>query len=357
MSSLRKIIKKSINSLAVVLLLLSGLVEVSAQCNMSAPAASGPYQWYKDGIALPGANSAIYEAGNSAGNYFATYNGGTDSTLSFLRVCKSGFPNGAWLNSSATVGTYIWYKNGAIIPGATNVNYVANQTGVYHVEVTIGGGPCIAVSDSFNVCIVSCEICNDGIDNDGDGLIDCEDPDCALSDNCFTCTAKGTNGAGDVVWEAVEADSAYNRAVAFNFSGNDQHMIVPDGITSIKVKAWGAGGGSNNNVGSAGHGGAGGYTEAKLAVTPGEYLTIVVGQGGFGVNLGSALPDGYGLGGHGGTDPFGNDGQGGGLSGIFRMADSIKDTSLSRPLLIAGGGGGADGEGATPSSFIWRKWK
>ena len=27
----------------------------------------------------------------------------------------------------------------------------------------------------FGVCI---EICNDGIDNDGDGLIDCDDPDC-----------------------------------------------------------------------------------------------------------------------------------------------------------------------------------
>lgn len=36
------------------------------------------------------------------------------------------------------------------------------------------------------------EICNDGIDNDGDGLIDCADPDCAQDPACVTPTATPT---------------------------------------------------------------------------------------------------------------------------------------------------------------------
>ena len=31
------------------------------------------------------------------------------------------------------------------------------------------------------------EVCNDGVDNDGDGLVDCEDPDCSGVDGCPVC--------------------------------------------------------------------------------------------------------------------------------------------------------------------------
>jgi hypothetical protein len=34
---------------------------------------------------------------------------------------------------------------------------------------------------------LSPEICNDGIDNDGDGLVDCHDPDCSGIDGCPVC--------------------------------------------------------------------------------------------------------------------------------------------------------------------------
>jgi lysyl endopeptidase len=36
------------------------------------------------------------------------------------------------------------------------------------------------------------EICNDGVDNDGDGAVDCADPDCAADPSCSTCSASGS---------------------------------------------------------------------------------------------------------------------------------------------------------------------
>ncbi|MFD0932355.1 hypothetical protein ACFQ0R_07050 [Psychroflexus salinarum] len=36
--------------------------------------------------------------------------------------------------------------------------------------------------EDFQECLI--ERCIDGVDNDGDGLIDCEDPDCVLNPNC-----------------------------------------------------------------------------------------------------------------------------------------------------------------------------
>ncbi len=43
--------------------------------------------------------------------------------------------------------------------------------------------------------------CSDGIDNDGDGLIDCEDPDCDISENngCDVCFSDGLSFADEVI--------------------------------------------------------------------------------------------------------------------------------------------------------------
>ena len=52
-------------------------------------------------------------------------------------------------------------------------------------------------------------------------------------------------------------------------------FVVPAGVTSLTVDAWGAQGGQAANSGSAG--GLGGRVTASLAVTPGDALTLVVG--------------------------------------------------------------------------------
>jgi hypothetical protein len=68
--------------------------------------------------------------------------------------------------------------------------------------------------------------------------------------------------------------------------------VVPTGVTSIQVEAWGGGGGGGGTASSAsksGGGGSGGcyLKHTSISVTPGETLTITVGAGGPG-GVGSA---------------------------------------------------------------------
>ncbi len=111
-------------------------------------------------------------------------------------------------------------------------------------------------------------------------------------------------------------------------SANTYTYTVPTGVTNLIVKAWGAGGGGGggSSNGDGGNGGGGGYTQSTLSVTPGENLTVTVGEGGGG----------------GGGNSSGDGGGGGGYTSIYRGGT---------PLLIAsggGGGGGGDNSSGTP---------
>ena len=70
----------------------------------------------------------------------------------------------------------------------------------------------------------------------------------------------------------------------FDYVSNaTQSFTVPAGVTKIKVKLWGAGGGGGKLSGA---GGSGGYTYIEVPVTPGEQLTLYVPRGGFGGGTG-----------------------------------------------------------------------
>ncbi len=97
-------------------------------------------------------------------------------------------------------------------------------------------------------------------------------------------------------------------------------FVVPAGVTSVTVEAWGGGGGGGgvdgaNNSTRAGGGGSGGtFTRAtNVAVTPGQSINVTVGAGGLGV----AASDG----GAGGTSIF----------------------AAATPVTAAGGNGGRRG--------------
>lgn len=134
----------------------------------------------------------------------------------------------------------------------------------------------------------------------------------------FTLAALQYLPAGFVPWA--------QNLQAFSATGADQAFTVPAGVTSLTVKAWGAGGASNSATSTEAdraRGGPGGFVRATIAVTPGETLTIKVGTGGAfcSRDFGARAP-----------------GAGGGRSAVMRG---------STPLVIAGGGGGAGGYGAS----------
>lgn len=106
-------------------------------------------------------------------------------------------------------------------------------------------------------------------------------------------------------------------------AGGAASWVVPWDITEIVAKCWGSGGGAGDTNGNnaGGNGGAGGYAQARIAVTPGETLTIFVPTGG----IGSITQT------RGGT--------GGSWAGVFRS---------TTPLLVAGGGGGGGCGYSTP---------
>jgi len=109
--------------------------------------------------------------------------------------------------------------------------------------------------------------------------------------------------------------------IAYSTAGTSV-FNVPDGVTSVTVKAWGAGAGgaSGGTQSVGGAGGGGGYVQGTITVTPGEQLNIHVG-------------------GKGEKGTFPGDLSGGGGGGGGRSSVSRGNTAL----FIAGAGGGGGG--------------
>lgn len=112
----------------------------------------------------------------------------------------------------------------------------------------------------------------------------------------------------------------------FNFTGNVQSWVVPNGVTQITIEASGAQGFS----GGAGQAGLGGTIQSTHNVTPGETLSINVGGRGTSNSAG-------GWNGGGATSAaYSQQGRGGGASDVRQGG-----TALSNRIIVAGGGGGA----------------
>lgn len=113
----------------------------------------------------------------------------------------------------------------------------------------------------------------------------------------------------------------------FTVEGTTSFM-VPKGVTSITVKAWGGGGGGGGGGtnGAGGNGGGAAFAQATLNVTPGEFLTVHVGGGG---NAGVGAPG----------RNSGDGGSGGGRSAVLRGSTHL--------VVAAGGGGGGGGDNSS----------
>ena len=133
----------------------------------------------------------------------------------------------------------------------------------------------------------------------------------------------------------------------FSYTGANQTFTVPANTTSITVYMWGAGGGGYYPTQS--YGGAGCYLTGTLTVTPGETLSILVGQGGtiqYPAQTGVATRFGGGgpiisTGGNGNAQ---YNGSGGGRSAIQRSgADIVSAGAGGGCGTQAGSGNGHDG--------------
>ena len=140
---------------------------------------------------------------------------------------------------------------------------------------------------------------------------------------------------------------------AYAFTGADQYFVVPAGAWKVRVYKWGAAA-AGHFSNSAYTGGNGGYVEGDLAVTPGETLTVIVGQGGSVTQVSVGAYGGGGRGGEAGTLGRHN---GGGRSAIRRGATELATAAAGGARKGHGGGttgtdgyGTGHGYGGTPTA-------
>ncbi|MFV8391273.1 T9SS sorting signal type C domain-containing protein [Flavobacterium sp. LB2P6] len=130
-------------------------------------------------------------------------------------------------------------------------------------------------------------------------------------------------------------------------------FVVPCGVVSLTVRAWGAGGagGGSRNAGASGDGGGGGgYTSGVFTVTSGQTINYIVGTGGVGstndgTNGGNTTIAGIGLVANGGT---GGNRNGGTITGLGGTASGGAVNTPGANGAIGGGNTGGNG-GAAPN--------
>jgi uncharacterized repeat protein (TIGR02543 family) len=128
----------------------------------------------------------------------------------------------------------------------------------------------------------------------------------------------------------AHAAPAYASATTFNFTGAEQQYVVPAGMCSVQVDAYGAEG-QNGLLPSGGFisgGGMGGRAQATITVTPGATLYVYVGG-----------RNGYNGGGAGASVFYGGSSGGGGGASDVRQGGN----AVSNRIVVAGGGGGGGG--------------
>lgn len=136
----------------------------------------------------------------------------------------------------------------------------------------------------------------------------------------------------------VPADGSHLVTVTYTAVGHQEMFRVPDGVSSLKVRAIGGSGGDAASDIEPGlsKGGLGSVVTGTLTVTPGLMLAVRV--GGDGADASGNGAGGFNGGGDGGAANM--VGAGGGGATDLRACDT-SCTELTTPLLVAGGGGGA----------------
>ena len=124
------------------------------------------YQWYNNGIIIPGATSQTYIA-DSAGQYYVAVTNQNNCTSNTSKVTinvnGASIPgltstaanicsgNNATLTTSIGYASYHWFINGALIPNASSYNYTTQTAGTYTVVATTSMGCSTAASLPYTI--------------------------------------------------------------------------------------------------------------------------------------------------------------------------------------------------------------
>lgn len=157
-----------------------------------------------------------------------------------------------------------------------------------------------------------------------------------LSTNtAYYVRAYASNTAGTTYGDQVSFKTTIQ--TEFSYTGGVQSFVVPAGVSSVTIEAWGAQGGIDSSPAS---GGLGGYSKGMLNVSPGSTLFVYVGgQGQSGGDVDRNNAGGWNGGGNGGydnSDQTKNGGGGGGASDV-----RFGGQALGNRVIVAGGGGGS----------------
>ena len=280
-------------------------------------------------IVVTGTNFTSGGTISFVGNAGANFNASTTTLNSSTQVTAVA-PKSSFLNAqepysvkfTASSGSSGTSANGLISVDntptwSTSAGTIYTGNDLQNVSVTVSAtdvdGDTISYSETTSV------LSGAGLSlNSSTGVIS-GTPTGVSSNTTYTFTLRATSGGktSDRQFSIVITNAVVQ---AFNYTGSDQTFTIPSGVTSATIQAWGAGGGSDS-LNSGKYGAGGGYATGVLAVSAGDVMKIVIGQGG---RLGS----------HGGSG-----GSGGGYSGIF-----LTSVSHANARLIAGAGGGAGDE-------------
>lgn len=241
----------------------------------------------------------------------ATDNAGNSTSRNFSITVTNNPPT--WSTASGSLGSVLQGSSGSFTVEATDP-----EGGAVTYSVTSGSLPTGMTLNSST------------------GVISGTPSGYSSSSNTVSFSITATDAANQTTARSFSIGVTVITAVAFSYTGGNQSFVVPAGVTSVAVYAWGAGG-SGGGSGGEYSGGSGGYISGTLATTPGETLTIIVGQGGRNQTsdyrpLDRNYAFGGGASGGGGNQYAYAYGSGGGRTAIRRG---------STELATAGGGGGA----------------
>ena len=290
------------------------------------------YQWYKDGVAVDGANTAVYTlpAGSlsNAGSYSiyctVTNDAGTATSRIATLTAKIWKPT---LNTSLPANVSVTAGTGAIATfsvGITTAGNPTNYTYQWYLNNSIWSG------QTNSTLSLTADWVNTHI---GSHTIYCMVTNAAGSVQSRTATLTIANWKPTYSYTGNSTfidDGNYNWRIKFLTSGNVNFSSLGNATTLDVFCVGGGGAGTHAGNDRGGGGGAGGYTKtyANFPVSLNVKIPIVIGAGG--------INPGNNSGATGGTTSFANITAAGGQSTLPVGTETVSDGN-------GGSGGGMRG--------------